>query len=239
MATRSAFTLIELIVVVSIIAVLASLLLPAIAMVRQSARSTQCSGNLRQLSLAILTYPTDNEGKLPPGIDSSKNWISYVADILTDDPTRRFATFRCPSAKTGGSCHFTAPPAVLAMTNRAAPARQRVTLISEVRADLIILADGTQDATYGMSSREMAFNATGQFGFWREKNDPDDAKIAVNNMIADGTGFYLSFRHPRERLNAVHGDGHVRSYVRNQEMVCGQLQVPRGSRKWEWESWIP
>lgn len=239
MPSRHAFTLTELLVVISIIAVLAAMLLPTITMVRQAARSTQCAGNLRQLGLAILAYPMDNDGRLPPGHDGSRNWISHLAEVLTDDATKRFAYFRCPNAKAGGTCHYTAPPGVLPMTYRASPARQITTLQRELRSNLILLADGTQDVNFGMSSREMAFNAAGEFGFWREINDTDDDKIAINNLTLDGTGFYFAFRHPSQRLNIVHGDGHVRAYTRNQEMVCGQMQIPRGTRKWEWETWIP
>lgn len=237
---RGAFTLIELLVVVVIIAVLAGLLLPAIGLVREAARSTQCAGNLRQLGLAILTYPNDNGGVIPPGLDSRGNWIAKLADVLADNSALRPMTFKCPRAKSGGSCHYTAPPGVLAMVTRGAPARQKLTLLSEVRANLILLGDGTQDATFGMSSRELAFNASGQFGFWRDKNDTDDATVANNPMVQDGiTGFYFSFRHATQRLNIVHGDGHTSSYARNQGMFCGQMQIPRGSRKWEWETWIP
>jgi len=64
-ATRSipGFTLIELLIVIAVIALLASLLLPALNRSRQSARRVQCVGNLRQLGMAVHMYWDDNEGR--------------------------------------------------------------------------------------------------------------------------------------------------------------------------------
>ena len=53
------FTLIELLVVVSIIAILAALLLPALSRARESARSSSCMGNLKQLGYAFQVYTAD------------------------------------------------------------------------------------------------------------------------------------------------------------------------------------
>jgi prepilin-type N-terminal cleavage/methylation domain-containing protein len=61
-----AFTLIELLVVISIIAILAAMLLPAISLVRQAAWTTRCTGNLRQLTLGLLAYTADNNGRCMP-----------------------------------------------------------------------------------------------------------------------------------------------------------------------------
>ena len=64
MPKRRAFTLVELLVVIAIIAVLVAMLLPAIAAARESARSTQCTNNLRQLGLAAIQY-RDQNGAYP------------------------------------------------------------------------------------------------------------------------------------------------------------------------------
>jgi prepilin-type N-terminal cleavage/methylation domain-containing protein/prepilin-type processing-associated H-X9-DG protein len=108
--TCGGFSLIELLVVVSIIAVLAGMLLPGVRMVRDAARATQCTSNLRQLQLANATYKSDN-GYWIPGYDNtfagSRFWIqsrdfiaSYTDDKVTDaDNTHIPAGQFCPASR--------------------------------------------------------------------------------------------------------------------------------------------
>ena len=62
---KSGFTLVELLVVITIIAILIALLLPAVQMAREAARMTQCKNNLKQLALGVRTTRAPRGG-IPP-----------------------------------------------------------------------------------------------------------------------------------------------------------------------------
>lgn len=76
-----AFTLIEMMVVIAIVAILVALLVPALGKSMSRARSSQCMSNLRQIGVAIRLYATDHSGRYPVGFaheDSGKAAGDYT-----------------------------------------------------------------------------------------------------------------------------------------------------------------
>jgi prepilin-type N-terminal cleavage/methylation domain-containing protein/prepilin-type processing-associated H-X9-DG protein len=85
----SAFTLVELMVVAAIIAVLASLLLPALARGKSAARKTACLSRLNQWNLALTLYAHDNEDFIPresfiPGSTTINLWAQVRNPLAAD-----------------------------------------------------------------------------------------------------------------------------------------------------------
>ena len=79
--TNKPFTLLELLIVVAIITILASMLLPAAARARRLARRTNCASRVRQLVLATVLYADDADGRLPHrGTNATEGLEAHYAE---------------------------------------------------------------------------------------------------------------------------------------------------------------
>ncbi|MEL7498217.1 MAG: DUF1559 domain-containing protein [Planctomycetota bacterium] len=81
--SRNGFTLVELLVVVTVIGILFAMLTPAIQSMRESARRTSCMNNLRQLTIGCLNYEASNTA-FPPGcvFGQGSAWSAYILDEI-------------------------------------------------------------------------------------------------------------------------------------------------------------
>src|SRR4051812_30841311 len=77
---RRAFTLVELLVVIGIIALLISILLPALSKARESSNTVKCLANLRSFGQAAMNYAADNQGYMVPG-----QWQKTADNTIVDD----------------------------------------------------------------------------------------------------------------------------------------------------------
>jgi prepilin-type N-terminal cleavage/methylation domain-containing protein/prepilin-type processing-associated H-X9-DG protein len=124
---KHAFTLVELLAVIAMIAIIAALLMPALANGKNEARMTQCTGNLRQWGQAYRMYADDNQDFLPrrgqgvqvlAEIDRPSDWFNalpyYFAsqsfqdlvDASKQPTTHTKSLFICPAAIDPGGTYF-------------------------------------------------------------------------------------------------------------------------------------
>lgn len=112
----SAFSLTELLVVITCIAILIAMLIPVVKMVKSSAQTSVCLNNLRQINLCILSYVNDNDGLLPPsGMGDGANFQTWdinlllpyareldnglnYGEIIASGNSRSVGIYKCPAA---------------------------------------------------------------------------------------------------------------------------------------------
>lgn len=89
--TDRAFTLVELLVVIGIIAILMSILLPALNRARQSAQTIRCASNLRQIGQAWMAYQQNNKGWMVPCHRKLYGVASNAGGVYYDDSNDTFS----------------------------------------------------------------------------------------------------------------------------------------------------
>ncbi len=103
---RRAFSLVELLIVISIIGLLAGMLLPVLQSARATAHSVSCQNNLKSIGGALLLYATNSRGRFPvfsddystSPTDVNQTWVGKLLETMGDSR----ATFQCPTVPTQG-----------------------------------------------------------------------------------------------------------------------------------------
>lgn len=208
-----AFTLVELLVVIGIIALLVAMLMPALSAARASAVSVQCQSNLRQLFLAQNFYADDNVGRFTPVeyYAGMPDWMDMLSQYVGEaDGGGR--VMHCPAAPQpvmagertyGINSHLMMP--------NWRQRRERSVDLSKliIFADKGVSLDGflrSEDRIY------LFYNVIEDGWYW------------VENPYHENDG---SYRHGRDlAVNAVMGDGHVRRLTDD--------ELKKDSGHWYW-----
>lgn len=116
---KTGFTLVELLVVIAIIAVLIGLILPAVQAAREAGRRMQCSNNVKQITLAVISYESkhqvyccgsygyiDNESK--PEAWMRRSWYYHILPYIEQEPLYDVYNehYQHPEASSGGRGSF-------------------------------------------------------------------------------------------------------------------------------------
>lgn len=213
---KTLFTLIELLVVIAIIAILASMLLPALNQARARARSTKCTGSLKQFGTAEQMYAADNKGFGVLNVMASpwsQGWTTNEAYIKTigvsSNPSSRAywsVGFLCPEAtislnevstfRNGGYANIQTS---YGRNSEFGPSWNdpnyrcvKIGRLKNVSSKLLVTDATDWNTTYAMANQ------------WRIYGEKNQNNGGVNSMPA--------YRHS-EGLNAAFYDGHVHARI--------------------------
>ena len=226
-----AFTLVELLVVISIIGLLAGLAIPAINGGLKSAKSGACLSNLHQIGVATIAYAADNSFKLPDaGSGTSDMWATKLATFISTGTKSKKSIFVCPGCeKTVVEATGTDVAVTYGVHNGLMPKGGIASNISSVvRATEVILAgDVCQNpGNKGWSPFciEQPSIISSQSG-GRSGSTDLTSPITVGTDSDNGNNPWLRYRHSG-KVNVVMCDGHAEAIkkgsVLNKHVIFGQ-----------------
>ena len=226
-----AFTLVELLVVISIIGLLAGLAVPAINGGLKSAKAGACLSNLHQIGVATMAYAADNSFKLPnAGSGTSDMWATQLATFISTGTKSKKSIFVCPGCEktvveaTGNDVAVT-----YGVHNGLMPKGGTASNISSVvrSTEVILAGDVCQNpgnkgwSPFCIEQPSIISSQSGGRGGSTDLTSP----ISVGTDSDNGNNPWLRYRHSG-KVNVVMCDGHAEAIkkgsVLNKHVIFGQ-----------------
>jgi prepilin-type processing-associated H-X9-DG protein/prepilin-type N-terminal cleavage/methylation domain-containing protein len=226
-----AFTLVEILVVVSILGLLAGLGIPAINGALKKGKSAACLSNLRQIGTAVLAYAAENNGCFPEaGFGSSPAWPTNLAAFMSVDAKKKKSVFVCPGCE---KPVLDAADSEVAITygvhgglmRRDAPATNRLVMVARP-SQVILVADMCQNpgnkgwSPYTIENPPVIVSQTAGRG-----STDLNAPISTATDHDNGENAWIRYRHDG-KANVVMCDGHAESIkkgsILNKHVIFGQ-----------------
>jgi len=225
---NTGFTLIELLVVIAIIAILAAILFPVFAKVREKARQISCASNLKQLSLGVIQYVSDYDQMYPAPPPFTVNgqsvycgWAGRVYPYI-----KSTAVYKCPDDPTAASVSggITKYPVSYAINKNLITGVSDASLNASSNTVLFIeMQNNVADMTNPNENNSADANMTGspQDGF-----NPSVATYVTGVYPNAQSGFKSPTTVHTNGANYAACDGHVKWFTPNRLSATGNNIAP-------------
>jgi len=232
---RRAFTLVELLVVIGIIALLIAILMPALSRAREQTQRVSCMSNMRQLGLAMMMYVGDNKGTFPFAAVSPlpEDWIYWHAGRNRDEaPLVKYhggryneKLYRCPSdvvenrrtQTLGLDFSYTVNWNICCYTGRGYPANiypPRIANIPNASQKILMIDESWETIDDGCWAPENWFQDTQNMLSIRHDKQAEKAKnLNQQDVLRAGRG------------NVVFADGHA-DFIGRKEALSADFYDP-------------
>lgn len=217
MHKKNAFTLIEMLVVITILAILMAILIPASSKAFEMARRASCANNLKGLGGAFAAYAAENQGEMPhyrplPAADGSFQEVPDFSAIVTKVYTNGYVTdlrmWVCPSDKIDGTTPVSVAPNIASFRSQAGNCSYmyisgyHLVRTAETPALAPLLCDESNQREYGPASP----------GSMPDLTDADNHGASIRNVLFLD-GHVVTFK-DADAANAIFDN------LRNPAVIC-------------------